>query len=340
MEESVTEPCNTVGSRYEALKARGMSLDMSRGKPGPDQLNLVSPMLNVLTPDDYCSESGVDCRNYGGVNGIPEIRRIFADILDAPVSGVIAAGNSSLNLMFDRISRCFTHGVNGSEPWQNQRGVKFVCPTPGYDRHFLICEYFNIQMVSIEMTETGPDMDAAEALIQSDPLVKGMWCVPVYSNPTGCVYSDETVLRLARLKPKAPDFRLFWDNAYCVHNFNETRPVIPNIIRECAINGAADMPLVFVSFSKVSFPGAAVSAVAASDNNIKNILKEMNPQTIGPDKINQLRHARFFKNADGVYRHMEKLAKLVKPKFDVVLSALEAELSGLAHWSKPNGGYF
>jgi DNA-binding transcriptional MocR family regulator len=242
--------------------------------------------------------------------------------------------------MFDRISGYFSHGVNGAAPWHKQGGVKFVCPVPGYDRHVSICDYFNLQMLPVEMTETGPDMDAAEALIQSDPLVKGMWCVPVYSNPTGCVYSDETVRRIARLKPKAADFRLFWDNAYCVHNFNEDRPVIPDILRECAINGSADTPLVFASFSKVSFPGAAVSAVAASENNIKNILRQMSAQTIGPDKLSQLRHARFFKNADGVYAHMEKLAAIIKPKFDIVLSALETGLTGLARWSKPKGGYF
>ena len=327
-------------SRFEALKSRKLSLDISRGKPGPDQLDLAGSILNVLSQDDYLSVSGADCRNYGGIDGIPEIKQIFADILDLKASQIIIGGNSSLNLMFDRISAFQSHGVNGGEPWQKQGGVKFICPVPGYDRHFSICEYFNIQMIPVEMTETGPDMDAAQAIIQSDPLVKGMWCVPVYSNPSGCVYSNETVKQIARLKPKAPDFRLFWDNAYTVHNFCGPRPVIPNILHECSLNGNEDMPLIFTSFSKVTFPGSGVSAVAASDNNKKYILKQLNAQTVGPDKINQLRHARFFKNADGVYAHMKKLAGLIKPKFDLVLSALEKELTGLSEWSKPKGGYF
>jgi len=336
----IIESYHTVKSRYEALKARNMMLDISRGKPGPDQLDLAGPMLNVLTQEDYLSDSGTDCRNYGGIEGIPEMRRIFADILDVNVPEVIAGGNSSLNSMFDRIADFCLHGVCGGEPWRQQGVVKFICPSPGYDRHFNICEYFNIRMIPIEMTESGPDMDAAEALIQSDPSVKGMWCVPVYSNPTGCVYTDETIGRIARLKPKASDFRLFWDNAYTVHNFAEDRPRIPNILAECAKNGNADMPLMFASFSKISFPGAGVSAVAASENNIRHILKQISVQTVGPDKLNQLRHVRFFKNADGVYAHMKKTAAVIKPKFDTVLSALENELSGLCEWSKPKGGYF
>jgi len=326
--------------RYETLKTQNMRLDISRGKPGPDQLDLVNPMLEILTQKDYRSDSGIDCRNYGGIEGIPEMRRIFADILGLSESEVIVGGNSSLNLMFDRIADFCLHGVCGGIPWLRQGAVKFVCPTPGYDRHFNICEYFGIEMIPVSMTETGPDMDAAEALIQNDPLVKGMWGVPVYSNPTGCVYNEDTVGRLARLKPKAPDFRLFWDNAYTVHNFAEDRPVIPNILDECAKNGNADMPIEFASFSKISFPGAGVSAIAASGNNRKHILKQLGVQTVGPDKINQLRHVRFFKNADGVYGHMKNIARIVKPKFDTVLSGLEKELSGLCEWSKPKGGYF
>jgi len=317
-----------------------MRLDISRGKPGPDQLNLVNPMLSILTEDDYLSGSGIDCRNYGGVDGLPEMRQIFAEILDVSASDVIIGGNSSLNLMFDRISDFCTHGVCGGIPWHEQGAVKFICPTPGYDRHFNICQYFHIQMIPIEMTQTGPDMDAAETLAESDPMIKGMWCVPVYSNPTGCVYSDETVKRIARLKPKAPDFRLFWDNAYTVHNFAENRPVIPNILKECTQNGNADMPLVFASFSKISFPGAGVSAIAASENNRKHILSQIGIQTVGPDKLNQLRHIRFFKNADGVMEHMKKAAEIIKPKFDAVLTAMEEELTGLSEWSKPKGGYF
>ena len=329
----------SIRKHYEELKSRKLSLDISRGKPGPDQLDLSNPMLSVSLQEGYCSVSGADCRNYGGLDGIPEMRGIFADILGLAASDIIIGGNSSLNLMFDRISGFCLHGVNRGEPWFKQGAVKFICPVPGYDRHFGICEYFNIEMMPIEMTDTGPDMDAVETLVQSDCLIKGMWCVPVYSNPTGCVYSDETIRRIARLKPKAPDFRLFWDNAYPVHNFGEARPVIPNILKECSLNGNADMPLIFASFSKISFPGSAVSAVAASENNKKGILEQLNHQTVGPDKINQLRHVRFFKNADGVYTHMEKLSRIIKPKFDVVLSALD-ELNGLSAWSKPKGGYF
>jgi len=340
VEISLTEPSDIVRSRYEALKARSMRLDISRGKPGPDQLDLVNPMLNILTSEDYISDSGIDCRNYGGIEGIPEMRQIFANILDVPSSDVIIGGNSSLNLMFDRISDFYSRGVNGYTPWHQQGNVKFICPVPGYDRHFSICEYFNIQMIPIEMNENGPDMDTAEKLIQSDPLIKGMWCVPIYSNPTGCVYSDETIRRIASLKPKATDFRLFWDNAYPVHNFAEPRPLIRNILNECEKNGNRDMPLIFASFSKVSFAGGGVTAIATSDNNRKHILKQMNVQTVGPDKINQLRHVRFFKNAQGIYDHMEKMAAVLRPKFETVLTALEKELTGLSEWSRPNGGYF
>jgi len=340
LSEILTETYETIKSRYDSLKSRSMRLDISRGKPGPDQLALVSPLLNDLPQDAYMTASGIDCRNYGGVEGISEMRGIFADLLGTSPDSIIAGGNSSLSLMYDRISNFWSHGVCGGKPWALQGPVKFVCPSPGYDRHFSICEYFGIQMVSIEMSESGPDMDAAEALIQSDPTVKGMWCVPVYSNPTGCVYSNETISRIARLKPKAPDFRLFWDNAYTVHNFAEERPVIPDILSECAKNGSANMPLEFASFSKVSFPGAAVAAVAASANNKAQIVKCVSAQSVGPDKLNQLRHVHYFKDADGVCAHMRKMAAVIKPKFDTALSALENELSGLCEWSRPKGGYF
>jgi len=325
---------------YEALKARNMKLDISRGKPGTDQIDLANAMLNILQQDDYYSTSGVDCRNYGGIEGIPEMREIFAEILGLKSSEIIVGGNSSLSLMHDRIAGFYTHGINENEPWCKQGTVKFLCPTPGYDRHFYICEYYNIQMIPIDMLETGPDMDSVEKLVQSDPLIKGMWCVPVYSNPTGCVYSNETVKRIARLKPKAPDFKVFWDNAYTVHNFAETRPIIPNILHECAVNGNEDMPIIFASFSKISFAGSAVAAMAASDNMRKAISKQISAQTVGPDKMNQLRHARFFKNADGVISHMKQLGEKIKPKFDAVLSSMEEELAGICEWTKPKGGYF
>jgi DNA-binding transcriptional MocR family regulator len=334
---------NAAQSRYESLKALNMSLDMSRGKPNAEQLALSDPMLGCLSAGECVSAGGVDCRNYGGgLNGIPEIRRIFAEILNVSPDEVVAGNNSSLSLMFDCVANYMSHGVCGGEPWSRQGKVKFVCPCPGYDRHFSICEYFGIEMLAIDMDENGPDMDAAEALIQNDPLVKGMWCVPVYSNPTGCVYSDAVVKRIAALKPKAPDFRLFWDNAYTVHNFRGPRPSIPNILRECERNGSADMPLVFTSFSKVTFASAAVAAMAASEANRLQFLKHASIRTVSPDKLNQLRHARFLGNLDGVLKHMEKMAALVRPRFEAVLTALDTQLAPLriADWSRPDGGYF
>jgi len=331
-----------LSEQMDSFKKMNLNLDMSRGKPGMDQLDLSLPLINCLSMGDYKTESGVDCRNYGVLDGIPEMKKIFADILEVNNAEIIVGGNSSLSFMFDNMAVNMTHGVRDGIPWSKQGIVKFLCPVPGYDRHFAICEYFHIEMIPVEMNEYGPDMDKVEELVQSDPMIKGMWCVPVYANPSGCIYSDETVRRIANLKPAADDFRLYWDNAYGVHTFEGERPHILNIIRECEKAGNPHMPLEFISFSKISFSGSAVAAMASSASNCEYIRKRLAVQTIGHDKLNQLRHVRFFKDAEGVYRHMEKHGDLIRPKFHIVLEALEKNLGGkgIASWTKPSGGYF
>lgn len=328
--------------KYEVYCRQKLTLDMSRGKPGADQLDLSGSMMDCLAKDDYMSSNQIDCRNYGGMDGIPEMKQLFADILEVDRDEIIVGGNSSLNMMFDNVAVNLSHGVRDGVPWQQQGTIKFICPVPGYDRHFLTCQYFHIEMIPVEMTPDGPDMDEVERLVSSDPLIKGMWCVPVFSNPDGCTYSDETVLRIANLKPAAVDFRLYWDNSYTIHHFLGDRPVIPNILRECERAGNPNMPLIFTSFSKISFPGAAVAAMASSKSNCDFIRNRLTIQTIGPDKLNQLRHVRFFKDLNGILAHMVKMAEILRPKFDVVLDTLKAELSGkgVASWNTPSGGYF
>ncbi len=327
---------------YENYLSQGLTLDMSRGKPSNDQLDLSSPMLDYLSGDSYTSETGVDCRNYGGLDGLVEMKKIFADMLRIEEDEVIVGGNSSLSMMFDNIASNLSHGVRNGIPWSRQGTIKFICPVPGYDRHFAICEYFHIEMIPVSMTPTGPDMDLVEKLVAEDPLIKGMWCVPIFSNPDGCVYSDKTVKRLANLKPAADDFRLYWDNAYCVHYFNGELPILPNILEECEKAGNPNMPLIFTSFSKISFSGAGVAAIASSKSNIQFILQRLTIQTVGPDKLNQLRHVRFFKNVEGVHEHMKKMAEILRPKFELVEEILSKNLGGkdIATWNKPNGGYF
>ncbi|MDR2751621.1 MAG: aminotransferase class I/II-fold pyridoxal phosphate-dependent enzyme [Clostridiales bacterium] len=337
--QAVSDKLRQARLKYEKLKALGASLDMTRGKPGADQLDLSQGLFECLRPEDYKTANGVDCRNYGGLDGIPEIREIFADLLEVPPSQVIAAGNSSLSLMYGAFSELCAKGVSGEKPWLLQSGAKFICPAPGYDRHFAICEHFGIKMETVGLSDSGPDMDAVEALAK-DASVKGMWCVPVFSNPTGCVYSAETVKRLASLNPAAKDFRLFWDDAYFIHQFGPKKIHQGNILKECEACSNPDLALVFASFSKVTFPGASVAAVAASKANLSWVRNRMSKEMVGPDKLNQLRHARFFKNADGVLEHMQKMSNLLKPKFDTVLSSLERNLSGACTWSKPEGGYF
>lgn len=331
-------------AKYKDFQNKGLKLDMSRGKPSKEQLDLSMGMMDVLNSStDLVCEEGVDCRNYGCLTGIKEAKKLLADISEVSPDNIIIYGNSSLNTMYDTIARSMTHGVMGSTPWCKLDKIKFLCPVPGYDRHFAITEFFGIEMINIPMTPNGPDMDMVEKLVSSDEAIKGIWCTPKYSNPQGITYSDETVRRFANLKPAAKDFRLYWDNAYSVHHlYADKQDFCLEILAECEKAGNPDMVYKFTSTSKISFPGSGVAAVATSKNNIADITKQMNLQTIGHDKLNQLRHVRFFKNLDGVHAHMMKHANIMRPKFEAVLDVLEKELGGLgiASWNKPLGGYF
>lgn len=331
-------------ARYEEVKAKGLKLDMSRGKPSKAQLDLANGMMDVLNSDsNMVCEAGVDCRNYGIMDGIPEARQLLADMSEVPEKNILIYGNSSLNVMFDTVSRAMTMGVCGNTPWAKLDKVKFLCPVPGYDRHFAITEFFGIEMINVPLLETGPDMDIVEKLVAEDPAIKGIWCVPKYSNPTGISYSDDTVRRFAHLKPAAPDFRIFWDNAYSIHHlYDDDQDVILEILSECEKAGTEDLVYKFISTSKVSFPGSGIAAMAASEANLADARRAMFYQTIGHDKLNQLRHVRFFKDMDGVREHMKKHAEILRPKFEAVLSVLENELGGLeiGTWVKPKGGYF
>lgn len=329
---------------YKTLEAKGLNLNMARGKPGFSQLALSMPMLDVINSDsDMRTVLGNDTRNYGDLDGIGESRKLMADMMDVQKDNVIVCGNSSLNIMYDTISRSVIHGVNGATPWCKLDQVKFLCPVPGYDRHFKITEFFDIEMVNIPLYDDGPDMDMVEEYVNNDPAVKGIWCVPKYSNPTGISYSDEVVKRFANLDPAADDFRIYWDNAYCIHHlYEDTQDEILNILEECEKTGKPNMVYIFSSTSKISFPGSGISAIASSIENIEAIKKQMSIQTIGHDKINQLRHSRFFKDIDGLRKHMKLHAQLLRPKFEAVLNTLESELAGLeiGSWIKPRGGYF
>ena len=331
-------------AKFEEEKGKGLKLDMSRGKPSTEQLNLSMGMMDVLTSDsNLVCEEGVDCRNYGVLDGIQEAKQLLADMMEIPKDNIVIFGNSSLNVMFDTVSRCMTHGVLGSTPWCKLDKVKFLCPVPGYDRHFSITEYFGIEMIPVPMTMEGPDMDVVEELVNNDPAVKGIWCVPKYSNPQGITYSDETVHRFAKLKPAAEDFRIFWDNAYGIHHlYEDKQDYLLEILMECKKEGNPDMVYKFSSTSKISFPGSGIAAIGASDANLAEIRKQMKIQTIGHDKVNQLRHARFFKDIHGMVQHMKKHADIMRPKFDIVLETLENEIGGLGigSWIAPRGGYF
>jgi len=330
--------------KFKTEQAKGLSLNMARGKPGISQLAISMPMLDVVNQNsDMNTLLGNDTRNYGDWDGIGECRQLMADMMEVKKANVIVCGNSSLNIMYDTVMRSMAMGVNGMTPWCKLDKVKFLCPVPGYDRHFKITELFGIEMIPVPLGEDGPDMDMVEQYVNNDNAVKGIWCVPKYSNPTGITYSDEVVRRFANLKPKAEDFRIFWDNAYCIHYiFEETQDKILNILEECEKAGNPNMVYVFASTSKVSFPGSGVSAIATSLENMEYIKKFMTTQIIGHDKINQLRHVRFFKNIDGLNAHMKKHADLIRPKFEAVLNILELELTGLGigSWTKPRGGYF
>ena len=329
---------------YAKICDADINLDMSRGKPGADQLKLSVKMLDILDADsDVKASNGIDCRNYGLLDGIPEAKKMMAGIMQTDPENIIIYGNSSLNVMYDTVSRSFTHGVMGSTPWCKLDKVKWLCPVPGYDRHFAITEFFGVEMINIPMNEEGPDMDMVEKLVSEDDAIKGIWCVPKYSNPTGISYSDEVVRRMANLKPAAKDFRIYWDNAYAIHHlYNGEQDEILEIMEECRKAGNPDMVFEFASTSKVTFPGSGIAAIAASKDNLDFIKKQMTIQTIGYDKLNQLRHVRFFKNVEGVKAHMEKHAEKLRPKFATVLDVLEKELkpTGVGSWTKPNGGYF
>ena len=327
---------------YAAYKAKNLSLDMSRGKPGPEQLALSLDMLECLKKEDEFKAMGnVDTRNYGVLDGIPEAKQLFAEIFDLPAELVIVGGNSSLNMMFDYIAGAYAKGVCGYQPWILQGNTKFLCPSPGYDRHFAVTAYFGLELITVPMTAEGPDMDVVEEYVK-DPSVKGMWCVPMYSNPQGITYSDETVRRIAALTPAAPDFRIMWDNAYCVHHLYEQPDHLLNLYNEAEKLGHEDMVMTFTSTSKISFPGAGVAAMACSPANLKDVKARMTVQTIGHDKLNMLRHVRYFRNLDGVRAHMARHAEVLRPKFDAVLEVLEERLAGkgIAQWHAPRGGYF
>lgn len=331
--------------RYKEAQGKGLNLNMSRGKPETMQLNMGMGLLEALKADSVLeAEDGTDCRNYGCLEGIPEARELMAEIMGIEdASNVIVFGNASLSIMYDTVSRSVTHGVMGSTPWCKLDKVKFLCPVPGYDRHFAITQHFGIEMINIPMTPDGPDMDLVEKYVSEDASVKGIWCIPKYSNPQGISYSDETVRRFAALKPAAEDFRIYWDNAYVVHHlYEEEQDEILDILEECEKAGHPDMVYEFASTSKISMAGAGIAAMASSKANLDFVKKSMTIQTIGYDKINQLRHVRYFKNLDGVKAHMRKHAEIMRPKFEAVLEVLERELGGLeiGSWVKPKGGYF
>jgi DNA-binding transcriptional MocR family regulator len=328
-----------VKKEYEAIKAQGLNIDMSRGKPGSDQLDISNDMLNVFSDGNFKTEAGFDVRNYGLLQGIPECQKLFADLLEVQPQNIIVGGNSSLSLMYDYVNQCMFLGA-GFTPWSQQGKVKFLCPCPGYDRHFAICESLGIEMINIKMTSEGPDVSQIEEYVK-DPMVKGMFVVPKYSNPQGITFTKETVKRIAELTPAASDFRIIWDNAYIVHDLTEKSDDLLNIFSVLPERNK-NMVVEVTSTSKISYPGAGVSCLASSEENIKEILKRLTVQAISYDKVNMLRHVKFFKNVDGIKAHMKKHAKILKPKFDAVIDTLNEDLEGLeiAEWNVPNGGYF
>ena len=342
--EELLDLKESLNKEYAEAKAKGLALDMSRGKPSAKQLDVSLGLLDTInSSSDLKALDGTDCRNYGVLDGIPEAKKLMADMMGTTPDHVIVYGNASLNIMYDQISRAYTHGILGNTPWCKLDKVKFLCPVPGYDRHFAITERFGIEMINIPMSESGPDMGMVEEYVSKDASVKGIWCVPKYSNPQGYTYSEETVKRMAALKPAAEDFRIFWDNAYVIHDlYDDNKDEIADIISECEKAGNPDMVFEFASTSKVSFPGSGIAALATSANNIADIKKQLTIQTIGHDKLNQLRHVRFFKDINGLKEHMRKHAEFMRPKFEAVESVLEEELGGLGigSWTEPKGGYF
>ena len=342
--EQLLEEKDILQKEYDNYKAMGLKLDMSRGKPGKEQLDISERMLDIVNSGTECkTRDGLDCRNYGLLDGIPSCKELFAELLGVEPENVMVGGNSSLNMMFDTIACMMTAPiVESCKPWYEVKDRKFLCPVPGYDRHFAVTEYFGFEMINIPMLPTGPDMDMIEKLVAEDESIKGIWCVPKYSNPQGITYSDETVRRFARLQPKAKDFRIMWDNAYCIHDVTDTPDSLLNIYEECKKNGTEDSVILFCSTSKITFPGSGVAAMASSPANMKVFKNRYSWQTIGFDKINMLRHMLFFRNLDGVKSHMEKHKNILKPRFDTVLEKLDSKLkeAGFAVWTNPNGGYF
>ena len=336
------EEHDRVLAEYESWKAKSLTLNMARGKPGKTQLDMVSDLLTVLSRPEECMEDGIDCRNYGELAGLPSAKRLFADILGCKPEQVFVGGNASLQLMYDTISKAYTHGLlHSPRPWCREEKVKWLCPAPGYDRHFKVTQSFGFELITVPMTKSGPDMDEVERLIQ-DPAVKGMWNVPKYSNPDGIIYSEETVRRIAAMKPAAPDFLLMWDNAYCIHEFDGPFVPFPDILSLCEEHGNADMPFEFASTSKITLPGAGVACFACSTANMEYMKKLLDIQVISFDKVNQLRHVRYLKDRENTLALMQRHAAILKPKFEAVLSALDAEIAplGIASWHRPTGGYF
>ena len=340
LEKIVTE----LKAEYKKYQEMELSLNMARGKPCREQLDLSMGMMDALNSEaDLSCEDGTDCRNYGVLTGIKEAKDLIGAMMENKPENIIIYGNSSLNVMYDTVSRAYTHGVMGNTPWCKLPKVKFLCPVPGYDRHFAITEYFGIEMIPVQMTPTGPDMDEVERLVANDESIKGIWCTPKYSNPQGYSYSDETVRRFARLRPAARDFRIFWDNAYGVHHlYDDNQDYLIEILEECKKAGSPDMVYKFSSTSKITFPGSGIAAIATSLNNLEEIKNQLSIQTIGHDKVNQLRHVRFFGNLEGMKAHMKKHAAIIRPKFEAVLEILDRELApyGIGAWTKPKGGYF
>lgn len=328
-------------SKYKQWQALDLSIDMTRGKPSPEQLDLALPMLKMVGIDNYKNDQGTDCRNYGGLDGLPETKELFSQFLEVGLNEIIIGGNSSLNLMHDTIVHCLLHGVDGHQPWAHQ-DTKFICPAPGYDRHFNICLHHDIDMITVDNTDVGPDMDEVERLVAQDATIKGIWIVPKYGNPTGAVCSDEVVERLASMTTAAPDFRIFWDNAYTAHHLQKPTTTLKNILTACKEAGNPNRVFIYGSTSKITFAGAGLAMIGGSEGNMDWLRSHMKFQTIGPDKLNQLRHVRFFETIDNLHAHMSKHAEILRPKFDMVLEILENELgeSDLATWTQPKGGYF
>lgn len=342
--EALENEYSCLVKQFEDIKGKGLNLNMARGKPGKEQLDLSLPMLDVLnSKSEFVGDDCMDCRNYGILEGITECRKLFADILGTDYTNVMVGGSSSLNMMFDTITCMMTTSISeGCKPWYEVKDRKFLCPVPGYDRHFGITEYYGFNMIPVPMDENGPDMDMIEKLVTEDESIKGVWCVPKYSNPTGITYSNEVVKRFAALKPKAKDFRIMWDNAYVIHDVTDNPDSLLNILDECEKAGNPDLPIVFTSTSKVTFPGAGVAAMAASKANMAVFMKRYNYEVISYDKLNMLRHVLFFKDLSGLLEHMQKHKAVLAPKFEIVAAALERELKpvGIGSWTNPNGGYF